>query len=174
MNKGWKMPPALVEQNRARMLAYHRERSIPILAAWKTGAEIPSEYVCKRLLIIEQGEKCSQCGWCERNPVSESIPIELEHKDGNCTNNRYENLCLLCPNCHSLTPYYRALNRGRGMGRPEYKKFNKWRRETHDGEVLVGATGSVPASSSLKERSMSALPRAHLVGAAGLEPASTA
>jgi predicted HNH restriction endonuclease len=40
--------------------------------------------------------------------------VEVEHIDGNWRNNQPSNLTLLCPNCHSLTPTYRALNWGRG------------------------------------------------------------
>jgi 5-methylcytosine-specific restriction endonuclease McrA len=40
------------------------------------------------------------------------IPLELEHKDGNCTNHNIENLELLCPNCHALTDTYRGKNKG--------------------------------------------------------------
>jgi predicted HNH restriction endonuclease len=38
----------------------------------------------------------------------------VEHIDGNYENDREKNLTLLCPNCHSLTPTFRALNRGNG------------------------------------------------------------
>ncbi len=34
--------------------------------------------------------------------------------DGDWRNNAAHNLTLLCPSCHSLTPTYRALNRGNG------------------------------------------------------------
>ncbi len=68
----------------------------------------------KKFLIEKHGEKCMKCGWNERNPFSGKIPIELEHKDGNSENNKLDNLELLCPNCHSLTPTYRALNTGNG------------------------------------------------------------
>jgi hypothetical protein len=43
--------------------------------------------------------------------------VEVEHIDGDWQNNNPENLILLCPNCHSLTPTYRGLNRGRGRAR---------------------------------------------------------
>ena len=44
--------------------------------------------------------------------------LELEHIDGDWSNTRLENLTLLCPNCHSLTATFKALNRGRGrLGR---------------------------------------------------------
>lgn len=61
--------------------------------------------------------KCARCGWSEINPFTGKLPLEVEHKDGNYKNNRPENLTLLCPNCHSLTEYYRGANRGKGRGK---------------------------------------------------------
>lgn len=68
----------------------------------------------KKYLIHIHGEKCMECGWCSINPKSNKIPIELEHIDGHSGNNSLDNLKLLCPNCHSLTPTYKALNKGNG------------------------------------------------------------
>jgi len=68
----------------------------------------------KKYLIQQNGEKCMECGWNEKNPISGNIPIELEHIDGNSENNNIKNLKLLCPNCHSLTPTYKSLNIGNG------------------------------------------------------------
>lgn len=68
----------------------------------------------KKYLINKQGNKCSECGWCKVNPITNKVPIELEHIDGDSTNNKLNNLKLLCPNCHSLTPTYKALNIGKG------------------------------------------------------------
>ena len=60
------------------------------------------------------GRKCSRCGWHEVNPVSGKVPIQIEHIDGDFRNCSRENLTVLCPNCHSLTPTYMGLNRGKG------------------------------------------------------------
>jgi hypothetical protein len=46
-------------------------------------------------------------------PTIGNVPVEVEHKDGNHKNNSPDNIILLCPNCHSLTPTYKALNIGR-------------------------------------------------------------
>ena len=35
----------------------------------------------------------------------------MHHIDGDCTNNKIENLQLLCPNCHSLTSNLGILNK---------------------------------------------------------------
>ncbi len=68
----------------------------------------------KNYLIEKYGNKCMECGWCEINPISGKVPIELEHIDGDSSNNKLENLKLLCPNHHSLTPTYKSLNKGKG------------------------------------------------------------
>lgn len=67
-----------------------------------------------RTYLIEQANyQCSQCGWGEVNPTSGKVPLEVDHIDGDCYNNSSENLRVLCPNCHSLTPTYRALNKSK-------------------------------------------------------------
>ena len=71
----------------------------------------------KQYLRDTRGDKCEKCGWDEVNPYTNKVPIELEHKDGDFKNNKIENLELLCPNCHSLTNTYRALNMGNGRPR---------------------------------------------------------
>lgn len=68
----------------------------------------------RKYLMRTFGERCSRCGWSERNPATGRVMAEIEHIDGNWLNNRPENLTLLCPNCHSLTPTLKNLNRGRG------------------------------------------------------------
>ena len=65
----------------------------------------------KKYLIEQFGECCSQCSWAERNPVTNNVMIEIDHIDGNNTNNTIQNVRLLCPNCHSLTPTYRFIKR---------------------------------------------------------------
>ena len=74
-------------------------------------------YFMRKVLVRLLGEKCSRCGWCERHPITGNVPVEVEHIDGNWRNNSPENLTLLCPNCHSLTATFRALNRGRGRAK---------------------------------------------------------
>ncbi|MFN8354604.1 MAG: HNH endonuclease signature motif containing protein [Spirosomataceae bacterium] len=64
-----------------------------------------------KLRILKEKLKphqCESCGLIEwfGNP----IPLELHHVDGNRSNNSFENLQLICPNCHALTDNYRAKN----------------------------------------------------------------
>jgi Zn finger protein HypA/HybF involved in hydrogenase expression len=53
-------------------------------------------------------EKCEDCGITEWN--NKKISFDLEHIDGNSSNNLLENLKILCPNCHSQTSTYKGRN----------------------------------------------------------------
>jgi len=66
----------------------------------------------KKFLIRNHGNKCWTCGILEWN--NKPIVMELEHIDGNSENNDLKNLSLICPNCHSQTPTYKAKNVGKG------------------------------------------------------------
>ena len=72
--------------------------------------DIPS--FIRRYLFVKYGGKCSNpdCGWHEVNPYTGEVPLEVHHIDGDCTNNKEDNLVLLCPNCHSLTNNHGSLN----------------------------------------------------------------
>jgi len=71
--------------------------------------DIPA--VIRRYLFEKYDCKCQKCGWGEMNETTGKIPLEVHHINGDCTDNREENLQLLCPNCHSLTPNHGSLNR---------------------------------------------------------------
>jgi hypothetical protein len=43
--------------------------------------------------------RCNLCGIIDWN--NKMLTLEVNHKNGNCLDNRLENLELLCPNCHS-------------------------------------------------------------------------
>jgi len=68
----------------------------------------------RRYLFEKYDGKCSRCGWDTPNPYIGKVILEIEHIDGNSTNNIEGNLDLICPNCHSLTSTYKALNYGNG------------------------------------------------------------
>ena len=73
-------------------------------------------------LIETYGEQCARCGWRKINPSTGRSPLEVEHIDGDSENMKPENLILLCPNCHSLTDTFKALNKGRGRERRKLRR----------------------------------------------------
>lgn len=76
------------------------------------GVDDTSNYVVK-YLRLKHHNKCELCGWNKEHPYTHKVPLQVHHIDGNCMNNKEENLQLLCPNCHSLTETFGALNKGR-------------------------------------------------------------
>lgn len=92
------------------------------LERWRNGEEVGfSTYRLRRILREEDGCQCSQCKNTHWNGLP--IALEVEHKDGNSSNNVRSNVCLLCPNCHAQTPTYKAKNvgNGRAFRRERYK-----------------------------------------------------
>lgn len=93
---------------------------------WKRGEESGSDANgelnsrIKKYIRNKFSNKCFHCNWNEVNPATGTSPLAVDHIDGNFTNNVESNLRLLCPNCHSLTPTYGALNTG--FGRPRRRK----------------------------------------------------
>ncbi|HVF44542.1 MAG TPA: HNH endonuclease signature motif containing protein [Pyrinomonadaceae bacterium] len=72
-----------------------------------------------KLKLIRDGLKelrCERCGRVEW--MGEPIPVELDHVNGNRFDNRFDNLQLLCPNCHALTDNHagRGSRRANGAG----------------------------------------------------------
>jgi len=84
-------------------------RKHPLKSILRRGTYYQSNKLRKRLLrdgVLEP--RCSSCGGVEW--MGKSIPLELDHVDGDKTNNQLENIRLICPNCHALTPTYRGKN----------------------------------------------------------------
>ena len=93
---------------------------------WKNGEESGvigkydmSKYV-RKYMLEKAGNKCEKCGWNKVNPATGKIPLQIHHIDGDCTNNKEENLQVLCPNCHSLTENFGSRNKNATIGRTEY------------------------------------------------------
>ena len=102
---------------------------------------INSNYKCswrlrERYKKVTGIEKCENCGldsWLGKN-----IPLEIHHINGINTDNRLNNLRLLCPNCHALTDNYRgrahlsALSEKRDV---ECRKFKEALTDNADGNL---------------------------------------
>jgi 5-methylcytosine-specific restriction endonuclease McrA len=59
-------------------------------------ARLRERLVAEGLLIAE----CAECGATQWR--GERLPLHLDHINGDHTDNRLENLRILCPNCHSI------------------------------------------------------------------------
>lgn len=65
----------------------------------------------RKYLFKLHNNNCQKCGQSELNIKTNTSPLTVHHIDGNTANNRFDNLELLCPNCHSITPNYGSLNK---------------------------------------------------------------
>lgn len=82
----------------------------------KSNSHYSSNKLKKRL--IKEGYFDAKCYNCNLSHwLNKPIILELEHIDGDNTNNTIENLTLLCPNCHSQTKTWRGRNNKSGSGR---------------------------------------------------------
>lgn len=65
----------------------------------------------KKRLIREKiiPHVCNDCG-LGNEWHGKPLVLQLEHKNGDSTDNRLKNLCFLCPNCHSQTPTFAGKN----------------------------------------------------------------
>jgi hypothetical protein len=85
---------------------------IPLEDILIRGGEYTTTRIGKRL--IKENILPNACNRCAINEwQGEKLSLHLDHIDGDNTNNLIENLRLLCPNCHSLTPTYCGRNKGK-------------------------------------------------------------
>lgn len=117
-------------------------KKIPLELILIDGVSYGTDKLRKRLIregIFEN--KCNRCHGTEWLGVQ--IPLELEHKNGVVTDNRLENLEILCPNCHALTSTYRGRNIGRVMEFGRHKALKKPCRKRREGSIPSMTTTNV-------------------------------
>jgi 5-methylcytosine-specific restriction endonuclease McrA len=80
---------------------------------WLSGENIKADRVTFRSYLSERkGYFCDVCKITDWNGVA--IMLQVDHIDGNAGNNTFDNLRLLCPNCHSQQDNWGGRNRGNG------------------------------------------------------------
>lgn len=67
----------------------------------ENGATLSGDKLTKRLLRLGWKYMCSDCGINEWR--GKPLTLHLDHINGHHTDNRFENLRFLCPNCHQQT-----------------------------------------------------------------------
>ena len=90
------------------------------LVGLESGSDASGELarIIKRYLQEQANDKCTKCGWGEVNPFSNKVILTIDHIDGDWTNNGVDNLAVLCYNCHTLTPTFGSLNKGKFQNGP--------------------------------------------------------
>lgn len=111
---------------------YTRKESIK---RWKNGElsinpdKLP--YYIKKYMFEKNSYKCEKCGFEGYNKLTHNTILQIHHKDGDASNNKEENLQVLCPNCHAMTETFgncgkRKSSRGRYDSKKYYfKKFKE-------------------------------------------------
>ena len=89
----------------------HDEKNAKLLLAGKL-TDAHRRQIKKALLHLGVKHKCAICGISEWQ--AKYLPLILDHRDGNASNNNINNLRLLCSNCDSQTSTYKGKNKGRG------------------------------------------------------------
>jgi hypothetical protein len=85
------------------------KKKTPLEEILRKGVYYQSNKLRRRLLAAGFVEpKCSRCNLAEW--LGQPIPLELDHIDGDNSNNDLANIRLLCPNCHAFTQTYRGRN----------------------------------------------------------------
>ncbi|WP_405013170.1 HNH endonuclease signature motif containing protein [Kitasatospora sp. NBC_01539] len=73
---------------------------------------LPGQRIRQALLELGHPDECADCG---TGPVWQGRPLALEvdHVNGDWSDNRPGNVRLLCPNCHAVTDTYCGRNKNR-------------------------------------------------------------
>lgn len=94
------------KNNAERLKQSSLKKTINLEEAFKENSTISrsavKRFILKNNLINYICENCRNSGsWKEKK-----LSLQLEHKNGVNDDHRLENLCFLCPNCHSQTDSY--------------------------------------------------------------------
>ena len=104
-----------------------------------------------REYLLEQANyACEKCGFDKRHPDDGRPVLEINHKDGDAYNSSYksDNLEVICPNCHSLSPNYRARNIGKSIRVDRYpdsrikEVIKEKERKLKEAQELLLSTGN--------------------------------
>ena len=110
------------------------------ISEWLSGGKIPGRgALIKYLTEHSGGYKCSCCGISSWNNLP--ISLEVDHKNGNPYDDSSTNLRLICPNCHSQTPTFKAKNKGNGRVHLRERRQKDYHRQKmpdkHCGDAAV-------------------------------------
>ena len=99
--------------NRCQRELERRQHLARWLATGQAVVATTSGHYIRVYLAEEQDHRCAIC----RHPDEwngQPLVLIIDHVDGDSTNNRRDNLRLVCPNCDSQLATYKSRNMGRG------------------------------------------------------------
>jgi len=109
-----------IKQKYCSHMCQHEFQYQDYIEKWKTGLITGSKGMGKisdhirRYMLAKNQQKCQNCGFDKVHPLSKKSILQIDHINGDWEDNREENLQVLCPNCHALTPTFGGRNKGRG------------------------------------------------------------
>lgn len=92
---------------------------------------LKSEKQVRTRIIELRGARCEKCGWSEVNPYSGTVPVQVNHIDGNPDNNSLGNLEILCPNHHSISEFF--MHFGRRSKEPNSRTLKRYKYMANKG-----------------------------------------
>ena len=104
------------EQKYCSIKCSNKNKNNLIIDNWlNDNFEITSKipHCIRKLLYKTNNYKCEICNFEGYNSKTGNTILQIHHIDGDCTNNNKNNLQVLCPNCHTMTDNYMALNKGK-------------------------------------------------------------
>lgn len=101
----------------------HQARKRPLSEILVSGSDYTNSARLRERLIAA-GLKPAKCEWCDLDSwLGARLPLSLDHVNGDPTDNRLENLRILCPNCHALTSTWC------GRTRAATPAYSNWQRD---------------------------------------------
>lgn len=71
---------------------------------FKKGSRTKNEVLLKKLVAEGEPYECKICGLSSWRDAP--IRLQIDHVNGDSSDNRRDNLRIICPNCHSQTPTF--------------------------------------------------------------------